>query len=123
MKDVAELTIDELREAVATEIMGIDLLPDGKMSLPLVRDFQGNPAIVAPPDYPRDIAAAFSILQKLYDGDWNYTLHSSSMGACVCELFHGDVRDGHIYGAIGHTPAVAICRAALEAVRAAGGVK
>jgi hypothetical protein len=145
VKDVAELTIDELREAVAVALFGWSIDRHGDLASVISPppangvdddDRSGEYIVkdgwlddIGIPDYPRDIAAAFSVVEKM---------HGEGAAFSMTYMRGIFIPDAHKYGwsvgavGIGKFPHMwmygeslpeTICRVAIKAVRAAGGAK
>lgn len=102
-KPINEMTPLEIREAVAVEIMG-------------------EPAHLYTP-YESYIGCAFEVVEKMREKGCDMTLtqvrlrQGASLWGCEINPFAGP-HEGAEFTAHGATAALAICKAALEAVRA-----
>lgn len=77
------------------------------------------------PHYSSDIAAAFQVRQRMRELGFTFRLSDADNGHSACSFFHDDVDRELAGAAVAETDALAICLAALEAVKekvlAAGG--
>jgi hypothetical protein len=122
----------DLDARVALEVMGwrreefwpvSDVRSDQSKPCESWYDASGKPALYhRPPEYSTDIAAAWAVVEKLRAGGWLVSLCDCGPFGWRCALLSTSPEVGDTPSASGDTPALAICRAALAAPRAAGGV-
>lgn len=119
MTDIDTMSIDDLRIAVARELMGWSEISSRRSAdgtLTGVITTNGRWIVDDIPDYPRDIAAAWLVVEKMRER-YAVTLDDElrSLGPWEFEIFcsgHKTIAQGH-----GKTAPEAICRAALKVVR------
>jgi hypothetical protein len=122
MKELSEMTDRELDCCVAAEVMDWRNL---SLAYVTIKGWGGHdPArssrgVQPVPAYSSDIAAAFTIVDKLMESNFMVSVNASHESGCWCVVYPPS--GSPIDSAYADTPAKAICLASLAAVRAGKG--
>lgn len=125
MKKNEEMSGVELREAVAVEVMGWRLDAGDWL---LDNPHSGTNGGIEMPLYEADISAAFTVVEKMRAKGWHVSLCAAPKSGWCCTMLFEDFSNGPTVNMEGEgywerqayadAAPLAICRAALAAVRA-----